>query len=286
MNLTIRWTVGDVSRQGLEALALSIEGAHAIFGAAAQLVVCANSIDLCSARERVGPAAHFADWVDCSTSMPTWLSDHMDGSMAQGVAWKFASLSLFQGRRILSLDNDVILWRMPDSIQAWLDEPDAALIAEDVRCCYGQFATHCPSEARNSGITGIPAEWDYQQKLRDRLQGVRLTSEADEQGLQTAVLTAARHKVVPLSEVSISGYFRPHMLELGSCGAHFVGVNVKRTATTWNERPCEVYIYEYWDYRKSEVERLVREQSRSADGDSVASENGCDRTVEPFSIAM
>jgi len=257
MQLAIRWIVGDVSARGYEVLAHSITGARAVFGDAPEYVVCVNTIDVNTARARVGRAARLTDWKDCSGLTPTWLRERLDEGMAEGVAWKFAPPRIFPNRHLLSLDNDVVLWRMPASVRAWLDDSRGPLIAEDVRCCYGRFADRCPRQPRNSGITGFPPGWNVEGKLRETIGHERLTSETDEQGLQVAMITAEPHHVVSMREVSICGYFRPHLLEFGSCGAHFVGVNAKRSSSMWAGRSCHQFTYEFWDTNKPEVARLV-----------------------------
>jgi hypothetical protein len=175
--------------------------------------------------------------------------------MAEGVAWKFAPVRLFPESHVLSLDNDVILWRLPTGIREWLDDRDSLLIAEDVHACHGQFARFCPEEPRNSGIVGFPPHYDVETKLRSFLdeQVVCLSSETDEQGLQVAVVTSEKHRVVSVREVSICGYFPPHLLELGSCGAHFVGVNVKDLA----------FAHEFWDGWKAEIEHRLAAVTRA-----------------------
>jgi hypothetical protein len=109
MRLGLRWTVGDVSPRGFATLALSIRGARRVFGATARDLVCMNTIGLEAARGREGAAADLADWLDCTALRPAWLMDHVDQAMAGGVAWKLAPPRPFPDRRLLSLDNDVIL---------------------------------------------------------------------------------------------------------------------------------------------------------------------------------
>ncbi|MCU1235277.1 MAG: hypothetical protein JWP63_3244, partial [Candidatus Solibacter sp.] len=142
------------------------------------------------------------------------------------MAWKYAPVRVRADDYVLSLDKYVILWRMPPSVNAWLEDGDSLLIAEDVRACHGRFARLCPPEPRNSGIVGLPPFFDPEPIVRDLLETtvVRLLAETDEQGLQVALVTSREHRVVAMDEISISGYFRPHMLELGSRGANFVGV--------------------------------------------------------------
>jgi hypothetical protein len=249
MTLAIKWTIGDVSSRGFDSLALSIAGARAVFGQSAQYVVCVNTIDPDFARARIGEMANYVEWHDSTGEIPMWLRPHLDDNMAEGVAWKFAPVRLFPESHVLSLDNDVVLWRLPESIREWLDDGDSLLIAEDVQACHGQFARACPEEPRNSGIVGLPPHYDIEPKLRRLLDeaGVCLSSETDEQGLQVAVVTSERHRVVSVQEVSICGYFRPHMLELGLCGAHFVGINGKNLE----------FAHGFWDEKKPEIEQRL-----------------------------
>jgi hypothetical protein len=257
MKLTVQWTVGDVSSRGFETLALSIFGAQTVFGAAARYVVCVNTLDLETARERVGPVARLAEWHDSSHDLPDWILPYLDARMAEGVAWKFAPLRRLPDTCTLSLDNDVVLWNMPDSIRRWLDDGDSLLIAEDVKACFGQFAPWCPPVPRNSGVRGYPPRFDAEARFHALLRsaGKKLCSETDEQGLAVALACSEKHVVVPLREVSVSGYFRPHLLELGTCGAHFVGINCKGGRGVWDGRPIEEFIHHYWDGKRAAVRR-------------------------------
>jgi hypothetical protein len=257
MPLTVKWTIGDVSDRGFEALALSIQGARKVFGNDARYLVCVNTIAPEAAQAKVGRSAQLAEWLDCTNLLPSWLPDYADQNMAEGVAWKFAGTQLSCNHHLLALDNDVILWRMPASVKMWLEDRDTLLIAEDVRSCYGKFAERCPEQARNSGMTGFPPGWNIEAGLKRMLHDIQLCSELDEQGLQVAMITVEPHRVVGVEEVSISGYFRPHLLELGSCVAHFVGVNVKRSRSMWQGRPVSAYAHDFWDWRKEGVRALV-----------------------------
>ena len=60
--------------------------------------------------------------------------------------------------RLLSLDNDCILWEAPPAIRQWVeeDDPTRCVAAEDVLACFGQFAPLCGPEPRNGGIRGLP----------------------------------------------------------------------------------------------------------------------------------
>lgn len=189
--LGVRWTIGDVSEQGYEALRYSIAGAQRLFGESARYAVCVNSVPLALAKRRIGAFALPVQWVESGVTLPAWLSPHVEADMAEGVAWKFAPLRVFPDRHELSLDNDCILWRMPSALSAWLDDPaPSALVAEDVRAMFGQFADACGTAPRNLGIRGLPPGFDLEGALRAvlRARPITLRSELDEQGLQLCAL--------------------------------------------------------------------------------------------------
>ncbi|HVZ32926.1 MAG TPA: hypothetical protein VG963_10890, partial [Polyangiaceae bacterium] len=159
--LGIRWTIGDVSGRGFEALRLAVWGAYGIFGDRASYAVCVNSLPLAVAQARTGAVPESLRWVDANAALPSSLRPYFGSGMAQGTAWKLAPLRLFPNRHELSLDNDCVLWALPDALSSWLaDEDEAVLMAEDVRACCGSFAKLCGGAPRNLGIRGLPPRFD------------------------------------------------------------------------------------------------------------------------------
>lgn len=257
----IRWTVGDVSERGFEALRLSITGAWRIFGSAAAYAVCVNSVPLAVARERTGAVPQAVAWHGCDGKIPSFLRAHLDDGLAEGVAWKWAPLRLFPRRFEIALDNDCILWAMPEAIRRWLSGSHgrACVLAEDVVAGFGAFAPLCGRAPRNTGIRGLPPGFDLELALKGVLAAhpVRLVSELDEQGLQVAALSrAAPPLVVGLEEVAICSPMPPHLQRLGTCGAHFVGVNVARTRPYYGRAALD-RIAAHWERWKREVYAAV-----------------------------
>lgn len=247
--ICVRWTIGDVSPFGFEALRLSVWGAFRLLGGGARYVVCVNSIPVGQARANAGEMPACIEWRDTSGEVPPFLSRHLDHAMAEGVGWKLAPLRVEPDRFELSLDNDCILWDMPAAIREWLDDADGHVIAEDVRACFGQFASMIGPEPRNSGIRGLSPEFDLESALRGVLANlpVALSSELDEQGMQVAALMrAGPPHVVRVSEVTISSPFPPHLPDVGSCGVHCVGLNAKQLPWSLDGRPAVEHIREHW----------------------------------------
>lgn len=257
--LGIRWTIGDVSEVGFEALRLSICGAWNLFGRRAQYAVCVNTVPVSRAIEAAGSLPCTVQWLDTNDFVPAWLRDHVAPHMAEGVAWKFAPVRAFPELHELSLDNDVILWRVPEALKDWLFSENACLMAADIQPAFGQFASMCGDRALNSGIRGVPPDYDLEARLQNALTttGVVLKSELDEQGLQAAVLLESKLLVIGIDEVSICSPFPNHQHHLGKCGAHFVGLNAKHLPWTLEGRGAHELIRERWRTYRDEVARLV-----------------------------
>lgn len=259
----IRWTIGDVSPEGFEALRLAVWGAHRVFGPEAAYTVCVNSLPLPEARARAGDLPEGVEWLEASGKLPEWVLPHCDLSdMVEGKAWKFDPLRVYPDRWEISFDNDCILWEMPESVRRWLEEGDRerCLIAADVKEAHGVFAPWAGEEPKNSGIRGIPPGFDFEGQMRALLEEnpVVMRSELDEQGLQVAAASRARPPViVSLEEVAVTSPFPPHLPDLGRSGAHFVGLNEKSLPWDYYGRPATECIREHWRKHREELYERV-----------------------------
>lgn len=249
--LGVRWTIGDVNPAGFEALRLSVHGAMQLFGESAEYRVYVNTISVQDAQIRTGSTPSGLQWKQSTGSFSSALAPYLDHGMAEGVAWKLAPLRAFPEIHELSLDNDVILWRVPRAIEQWLasGEPAATLIAADTKPAFGQFAGLCGEDPRNSGIRGLGPALDFEAALARvlRLRPASLQSELDEQGLQVAALKMSGEPyVVETADVTICSPFYPHTPELGRCGAHFVGLNTRVLPWSYYDRPATEVRLEHW----------------------------------------
>jgi hypothetical protein len=266
--VSIRWTVGDVSLEGFQALRLSTWGAHRIFGDAARYVVCVNTVGLETARERTGDVPAEVEWLDVTGAVPDWVRRAFGRGMGEGVAWKLAPVRLFPDAFEIALDNDCILWRMPAAMDEWIRSGRGHLLAEDVRPCFGRFADACGPAPRNTGIRGVAPGFDLERALQRVVpeSGGPLSSELDEQGLQVAALSDGDLKVVSTRQVSICSPFPPHARDLGQCGAHFVGLNARHVPWSYEGRPGHEVIRAHWAQRRADVAARVESLKTSGTG--------------------
>ncbi len=260
----LRWTIGDVSPQGFEALRLALWGAWKLFGPRSRYVVCVNSISVDWAKQQSGAVPEGVEWLDNTQLAPKWLAAHVDEGMAEGVIWKMAPVRLFPDLREISFDNDVVLWSIPSAMKQWLacKEESTCLMAEDVGRALGQFSPLCDERPINSGIRGVPPGFDLEGRIENLLARTKivLRSELDEQGLQAAVLSQGQLNLVSTDDVTICSPFPNHQQHFGRCGAHFVGLNQRCMPWTLEGRGAHVVIAERWQEQRSIVEALVLER--------------------------
>jgi hypothetical protein len=187
--------------------------------------------------------------------LPERLRPHIDDGFAEGVACKLAPLRTYPERYELALDNDCILWDLPETMSHWLQSETGYLLAEDTDRYLGSFDCFCPPGNLNSGIRGLPPGKDLgpaiDAVMREASEAngapVQFTSETEEQGMQAAAICRMDPLfLVKTSEVSICSPFWPRSPELGVCGAHFVGMNSRHFPWNYYDRPADIWLDEHW----------------------------------------
>ena len=232
-----------------------------MFGVGATYVVCVNSVSVEEARERTGWLPVEVEWRQMSRGdLPEVLAPHFDAGVMEGMGWKLMPLRLFPERYELSLDNDCVIWEMPEGMRRWLGSERAGLLAEDVERCLGAFDALCQQGCFNAGIRGLPPGADLGRELGEVLAEVsgpggmpmRLEAEIEEQGLQAAAMFRLPEVLlVRKEEVSICSPFWPRSQEFGTCGAHFVGMNARHIPWDYYDRRADVWVEEFWAGRRA-----------------------------------
>lgn len=237
-------------------LRLSIACAFRLFGPSAAYLVCVNSLPASEAQARTGPLPVAVEWREVTRAdLPAVLHPYFDHTVIEGMGWKLVPLRTFPDRYELALDNDCMLWDLPEGMRQWLTSSSAALFAEDVDRCLGSFDPLCPPGSFNAGIRGLPPGVDLKDSLRDVLEAahhlaggnLQLSSEIEEQGLQAAAIWRMDPVfLVRTTEVSICLPFWPRSPELGTCGAHFVGMNARHIPWNYYDRPADLWLADHW----------------------------------------
>lgn len=265
MTLAVRWTIGDVQLRGFEMLRLSISCAVLLFGPSTTYLVCVNTISLDEARARTGPVPPCVEWRHVTASdLPASLLEFFDSSLIEGMGWKLAPVRAFPHQHELTLDNDCILWDVPSGMRQWLESDHSGLLAEDADRCLGSFDSLVGPGAFNAGIRGLPPGYDFEAALKFVLQSVagragspsKIIAEIEEQGLQVAAMfRLSPLYLVSRAEVSICSPFWPKSPELGTCGAHFTGMNARHIPWNYYDRPADDWLADHWRRHRPELYR-------------------------------
>ena len=129
-----------------------------MFGREAGYVICVNSVPLELAKGRTGELPEGVSWREVGRDeVPGWLEARLDPEMAEGVGWKLVPAQVWPERWEIALDNDCIVWAMPEGMLEFLERRDRTLMAEDADRCLGQFDALAPAGRINSGIRGVAA---------------------------------------------------------------------------------------------------------------------------------
>lgn len=93
--LVVRWTAGDVSPYGFEALSASVRAACARFGGEADYVICVNSVSGDEAKRRLDRLPANVIWRPMSKRhVSNWIRNFVDPALAEELAWKFAPVRI------------------------------------------------------------------------------------------------------------------------------------------------------------------------------------------------
>jgi len=215
-----RWTIGDASQAGYEALYLSIASFQHLYPDA-KIVIChncpINNLETIVARF---PTAKFHDQ-----------SQYLQSRCPpMGVAWKLYPPRLAPDDHEICIDNDVILLDRIPEIDTFL-QGDCTLLLEGSSRNYGRFETYVPpGYCINSGVYGMPPKFNFQKYVNfysgDQWEvnafGPHAASKTfDEQGLVAIALLSYR-KFAIIKETSVTNC-ETHLIQ--GKGLHFVGVN-------------------------------------------------------------
>ena len=202
MRRIVRWTIGNVSKEGYDCLRLSIRLWRRLFKSRFEMVVLYNG----------EPPS-----VDC----PTINQNRFRSSLPfypTTTSWKLYPPRLDPDAYEIFIDNDLILYEAPDALRQCND----FFITEAWKRCYGKHDSLVPAGfVANSGLFGLPPHFDFGTHLATT--GSQWEGHFDEQGLVAAVLARHSATVVPLSDVKVC--VPQETMGLGRCGMHFVGLN-------------------------------------------------------------
>lgn len=210
----VRWTVGDCNEDGLAVLAESLWRARLAFGADFDYLVCSN------AQQFRSQVIELASAYDIEVIEPSWgdypLPPHTcpPGPRGRlGSFWKMCPPRVRLDAHEIILDNDVIIRRLPQAIDAFLSG-NRPLMATEPCLPYSKYYRFAPPDpSLNSGVIGLPPGLDFGAELLRTWRACDAMApllSPDEQGL--IGVTLGRLDVIRLSHEEVRPLLRGGVL--------------------------------------------------------------------------
>jgi len=215
-----RWTIGNASRAGYEALAFSITSFQHLYPDT-NVVICHN----CSINKLEDIVARFPDAKFHDQSQ--YLNSKCP---PMGVAWKLYPPRIAPDDYEICIDNDVIFMNRVQEIDNFF-YGDHTLLLEETSRTYGRFVDYVPpGYCINSGIYGMPPGFNFKKYVNfysgDNWEinavGPHAASKTfDEQGLVAIALLSYKNFVI-IKKESVTNCEK-HLIP--GNGLHFISVN-------------------------------------------------------------
>jgi len=214
MKNLIRWTVGDVSQDGLDILQYSIRLFKKCYPDIDR-VVCFNNIEknkLCNLDADLLQQHHTEDME----------------YLPQREMWKMYPARMRPESHEIVIDNDLIIFRRFKEIDDFLNS-DFTLMLRGRARKYGRYDHLVPQpHAINSGLYGMPPHFDLASKIKKACENDvdRAWIEwCDDQGVIAYSLFQNQHIII--EPETILNYFPEYdfPLNISLCGVHFQGAN-------------------------------------------------------------
>lgn len=223
MKPLIRWTLGNVSDDGMDMLKESISLCKRYYPNA-DLVVCHNSI----------PKSRLAG-LDVELHEQTHTPDMEYPPRAE--MWKMYPARMRPESHELVLDNDLLILRPPQEIKEFFESNKTLMLRGRARA-YGRYDHLVPQpHAINSGLYGMPPGFDLATRIMVACANDKVrewTDWCDDQGVIAFALFQHDHIIIE-PEV-ILNYFPEYTFPLppNLYGVHFQGAN-RNLRRNWRE---------------------------------------------------
>jgi hypothetical protein len=206
-----RWTIGDVSKKGLEVFEYAVRFTQRALKNNFDYAVCSNAIDpnailsIKKISNKYGLHLHESDWQEFPLPPEIIPIENYSKSPIgiprgrQGSFWKMCPARLRIESHEIIADNDLIVCNMTNHFEEFLNSKKTLVLQEDARNLgkYGHLFGE--NETFNSGLMGLPPGYDFADEIKKRWietgSFCPLLSR-DEQGLLTYTLKMHPHIVV------------------------------------------------------------------------------------------
>ena len=218
MKPIIRWTIGDVSKEGAMCLESSIINFTKIYKDRFEYYVCHNNINK--------NYLNFLNNLKIKCIDQTKFQKEIKYDLG-GVEpfWKLLPTRINKDAHEIFIDNDLIIYKELEELEEFLNSEDLIICSEAIKRSYGpDIEEKIDLQIQlNTGFFGIYPKFDFKSKINETILFFDLNKKNffNEQGCLAHIFQKEKISVVRKEKISIC----LNKIEFGTNGIHFVGIN-------------------------------------------------------------
>jgi hypothetical protein len=217
MKNIVRWTVGNVSEEGLECLERSAINFINFYKDQFDYFICFNNID-----------AKKLNWSKKLNIRLIDQKDHLDSldimPLDGNPCWKIYPPRLDINKYEIFIDNDLVLYKKIDLEK--IIENNNFFITQALEKNYGSFNKIIKSEPNlNTGFFGIAKKFDFKKEINKLIKKFNVNwnqGHFEEQGIVSYIIKKQKYGIIDLNKLYVC--FGDY--QLAKNGFHFAGLNV------------------------------------------------------------
>lgn len=233
MKPIVRWTIGDVSSEGLLCLESSVVNFINLYKKKFDYYICYNNIEI-NNLEFIKKNKYEINVVN----QHQFLNEiHYDLNSPNEPFWKLIPPRINAQSHEIFIDNDLILYKKLKEIDYFLNNNDLIICSEALIKNYGFLNEEINDlEIFNSGFFGIYPFFDLKNKINETIKKFNLNEKKDvfnEQGCIAYVFKNEKLKIINKKKISICF----DDINFGENGIHFVGINRLDNGVYYEQMP-------------------------------------------------
>ena len=219
----VRWTIGDVSKEGFVTLYHSVKNFINLYKDNFEYFICYNNIT----EKQLNIVKNFPI---VFINQHNYINELKLNPICGNPCWKLYPPRLDLNRHEIFIDNDLIIYKKIPIIDNFLNKNNLLFISEAIMRSYGNFLKYITiSENLNTGIFGLYPNFDFKLKINNIIEDkkiIKWSNHLDEQGLVSLIFQNYNFELIDLNQIYVC--HKSFKLKKGKYGIHFVGLNNKK----------------------------------------------------------
>jgi hypothetical protein len=217
----LRWTIGQVSTEGMECLKISVHNIVKLYKDQFQLFICYNNIE----KNELNWTKKYPIELLCQHD---YVSDLKIKPIPQNPCWKLYPARIDLDLHEMFIDNDLLIYEKIPTIDNFLKSNNLLFMTQAIKRSYGAFDSLIKSPINlNTGFFGVYPKFDLKNEINKTIEknNLQWKNHLDEQGLLAYIWINKKFELITLDQIYVCHKDFPY--KLGKYGQHFVQLNKK-----------------------------------------------------------